>query len=144
TPLAGAKKSGEQAEFLRAPCLNHSLPHWQSPNRYCHADSSGTSSRPRAAIHKPLVLRSLSHIRTRRGIGTAFVLWPVAARRCGRSGSAIAKFELESGILDRRSQMAAKMLAFDAEARKSLLEGVTKLSRAVKATLGPRGRNAVI
>src|SRR5881394_1545662 len=40
--------------------------------------------------------------------------------------------------------MAAKMLAFDAEARKSLLAGVTKLSRAVKATLGPRGRNAVL
>src|SRR5881392_2118115 len=40
--------------------------------------------------------------------------------------------------------MAAKMLAFDAEARKSLLEGVTKLSRAVKSTLGPRGRNAVL
>src|ERR1700760_3774372 len=40
--------------------------------------------------------------------------------------------------------MAAKMLAFDAEARKSLLAGVTKLARAVKTTLGPRGRNAVI
>src|ERR1700722_19301375 len=40
--------------------------------------------------------------------------------------------------------MAAKMLSFDVEARKSLLEGVMKLSRAVKATLGPRGRNAVI
>src|SRR6266705_3379616 len=40
--------------------------------------------------------------------------------------------------------MAAKMLAFDAEARKSLLVGVQKLSRAVKSTLGPRGRNAVI
>jgi chaperonin GroEL len=40
--------------------------------------------------------------------------------------------------------MAAKMLAFDADARKSLLAGVTKLSRAVKATLGPRGRNAVL
>src|SRR5918997_1665089 len=40
--------------------------------------------------------------------------------------------------------MAAKMLAFDAEARKSLLEGVEKLARAVKVTLGPRGRNAVI
>jgi len=40
--------------------------------------------------------------------------------------------------------MAVKMLAYDVEARKSLLEGVTKLSRAVKATLGPRGRNAVI
>src|SRR5881227_3818990 len=40
--------------------------------------------------------------------------------------------------------MAAKLLAFDTEARKALLEGVTKLARAVKATLGPRGRNAVI
>jgi chaperonin GroEL len=40
--------------------------------------------------------------------------------------------------------MAAKLLSFDAEARKSLLEGVVKLSRAVKVTLGPRGRNAVI
>src|SRR5271170_1168552 len=40
--------------------------------------------------------------------------------------------------------MAAKMLAFDADARKALLEGVTKLARAVKVTLGPRGRNAVI
>ncbi|HLL90238.1 MAG TPA: chaperonin GroEL [Tepidisphaeraceae bacterium] len=40
--------------------------------------------------------------------------------------------------------MAAKMLAFDTEARKSLLVGVEKLARAVKVTLGPRGRNAVI
>src|SRR2546423_8269775 len=40
--------------------------------------------------------------------------------------------------------MAAKMLTFDADARKALLTGVTKLSRAVKATLGPRGRNAVL
>src|SRR5580698_7592064 len=40
--------------------------------------------------------------------------------------------------------MAAKLITFDAEARKSLLDGVTKLARAVKTTLGPRGRNAVI
>src|SRR5436305_14369576 len=40
--------------------------------------------------------------------------------------------------------MAAKMLSFDVEARKALLLGVEKLARAVKATLGPRGRNAVI
>src|ERR1700677_660957 len=40
--------------------------------------------------------------------------------------------------------MAAKMLACDADARKSLLAGVTKLARAVRSTLGPRGRNAVI
>ena len=38
----------------------------------------------------------------------------------------------------------AKLLEFDDDARKSLLEGVTKLSRAVKSTLGPRGRNAVL
>src|SRR5438045_8539930 len=40
--------------------------------------------------------------------------------------------------------MAAKILAFDAEARKALLTGVEKLARAVKVTLGPKGRNAVI
>src|SRR6185503_4494171 len=44
----------------------------------------------------------------------------------------------------RRQRMAAKMLAFDIEARKALLSGVGKLARAVKTTLGPRGRNAVI
>ncbi|MGC1274139.1 MAG: chaperonin GroEL [Planctomycetaceae bacterium] len=38
----------------------------------------------------------------------------------------------------------AKLLEFDEDCRKSLLEGVTKLSRAVKSTLGPRGRNAVL
>ena len=40
--------------------------------------------------------------------------------------------------------MAAKMLAFDEEARAGLLAGVKKLARAVKSTLGPRGRNAVL
>ena len=39
--------------------------------------------------------------------------------------------------------MAAKQLIFDEEARQSLLRGVEKLSRAVKATLGPKGRNVV-
>jgi len=40
--------------------------------------------------------------------------------------------------------MAAKMLAFEEQARKSLLAGVEKLATAVKATLGPRGRVAVL
>ncbi|MBI1336685.1 MAG: chaperonin GroEL [Phycisphaera sp.] len=40
--------------------------------------------------------------------------------------------------------MAAKELVFDTEARKQLLSGVEKLARAVKSTLGPRGRNAVL
>src|SRR5881394_324107 len=39
--------------------------------------------------------------------------------------------------------MAAKQLIFDEAARQSLLRGVQKLSRAVKATLGPKGRNVV-
>src|ERR1051326_4113674 len=40
--------------------------------------------------------------------------------------------------------MAAKQLTFDEAARQSLLKGVEKLNRAVKATLGPKGRNVVI
>jgi chaperonin GroEL len=40
--------------------------------------------------------------------------------------------------------MAAKQLMFSESARQALLRGVTKLSRAVTATLGPRGRNVVI
>jgi len=40
--------------------------------------------------------------------------------------------------------MPAKMLAFEEEARAGLLAGVEKLARAVKSTLGPRGRNAVL
>ncbi|HET6325126.1 MAG TPA: chaperonin GroEL, partial [Planctomycetaceae bacterium] len=38
----------------------------------------------------------------------------------------------------------AKLLSFDEEARKSLLEGASKLTKAVSSTLGPRGRNAVL
>ncbi len=40
--------------------------------------------------------------------------------------------------------MAAKQLKYDQEARHAILAGVEKLSRAVKATLGPRGRNVVL
>ncbi len=40
--------------------------------------------------------------------------------------------------------MAVKDLAFETDARKALLAGVEKLSSAVKSTLGPRGRNAVL
>ncbi len=38
----------------------------------------------------------------------------------------------------------AKQLQFDESARKELLSGVTKLSNAVKVTLGPKGRNVVL
>ena len=38
----------------------------------------------------------------------------------------------------------AKQLVFSDEARRGILEGVTMLSKAVKATLGPKGRNVVL
>jgi len=40
--------------------------------------------------------------------------------------------------------MAAKMIAFDQEARQAMQRGVAKLARAVKVTLGPKGRNVII
>src|SRR5919201_2844380 len=40
--------------------------------------------------------------------------------------------------------MAAKMIAYDEDARRALERGATAVNRAVKVTLGPRGRNVVI
>src|SRR5436190_69528 len=40
--------------------------------------------------------------------------------------------------------MGAKQLSYSDEARQKLLAGVSKLARAVRCTLGPRGRNAVL
>ncbi|HEO70967.1 MAG TPA: chaperonin GroEL [Candidatus Hydrogenedentes bacterium] len=40
--------------------------------------------------------------------------------------------------------MSAKQLEFGEDARRGVLVGVAKLSRAVKATLGPKGRNVVL
>src|SRR5438876_8421194 len=38
----------------------------------------------------------------------------------------------------------AKMIAFDQEARDAMRRGVQKLTRAVKITLGPKGRNVIL
>jgi len=40
--------------------------------------------------------------------------------------------------------MAAKILQYDEEARKSILNGVNALADAVKVTLGPKGRNVIL
>jgi chaperonin GroEL len=40
--------------------------------------------------------------------------------------------------------MSAKQLKFDESARHALLRGVEKLAAAVKATLGPAGRNVIL
>jgi len=38
----------------------------------------------------------------------------------------------------------AKMIAFEQEAREAIRRGVSKLARAVKVTLGPKGRNVIV
>ena len=38
----------------------------------------------------------------------------------------------------------AKMIAFDQEAQEKIRQGVSKLARAVRVTLGPRGRNVIL
>ena len=38
----------------------------------------------------------------------------------------------------------SKMMAFDQEAREAMRRGVAKLARAVKVTLGPKGRNVIL
>ncbi|MDE0817141.1 MAG: chaperonin GroEL, partial [Pirellulaceae bacterium] len=38
----------------------------------------------------------------------------------------------------------AKIIAFDQDARESIRRGVSKLARAVKVTLGPKGRNVIL
>jgi chaperonin GroEL len=40
--------------------------------------------------------------------------------------------------------MSAKQIAFDQEAREAMKRGISKLARAVKITLGPKGRNVII
>src|SRR5690606_18072392 len=40
--------------------------------------------------------------------------------------------------------MASKQMKFDSDARQEIAQGLSQLARAVKATLGPRGRNVVL
>jgi chaperonin GroEL len=40
--------------------------------------------------------------------------------------------------------MSAKQIAFDQEARDAMRKGISKLARAVKVTLGPKGRNVIL
>jgi chaperonin GroEL len=40
--------------------------------------------------------------------------------------------------------MAAKQIAFDQEAREAMRRGIAKLAKAVKVTLGPKGRNVIL
>src|SRR5438552_17274213 len=51
---------------------------------------------------------------------------------------------LDSTVSSGDCAVAAKQLSYSDDARQKLLAGVSKLARAVRSTLGPRGRNAVI
>src|SRR5262245_51630012 len=46
--------------------------------------------------------------------------------------------------IDPGGTMAAKQIAFDQEAREAMKRGISKLARAVKVTLGPKGRNVIL
>src|SRR5262249_51179734 len=59
-------------------------------------------------------------------------------RSCGSLRS------LGSPLSLKERSTVVKLLAYDEEARQKLASGVGKLARAVRSTLGPRGRNAVI
>src|SRR2546427_9371006 len=41
-------------------------------------------------------------------------------------------------------RMAAKQIAFDQEAREAMRRGIAKLAKAVRVTLGPKGRNVIL
>src|SRR5215831_1905503 len=49
-----------------------------------------------------------------------------------------------SSLRFRRSGPMAKMIAFDQEAQDKIRAGVSKLAKAVRVTLGPRGRNVIL
>src|SRR5439155_24384717 len=60
----------------------------------------------------------------------------------GRPGRARITIHYQQSIIYKL--MSAKQLLFDEDARHTLLKGVSKLARAVAATLGPRARNVVL
>src|SRR5882757_3935297 len=63
-----------------------------------------------------------------------------AARAAVRRGRRLDPLVRHGGL----EPMAAKMIAFDEEARRGLERGMNQLADAVKVTLGPKGRNVVL
>src|SRR5690606_37713876 len=93
-----------------------------------HARAPGRHSRPDHLIAPPTVIPA----RPTEPISPAFLLYPILNYTGIRTGSL-------SPIL-----MPAKQLIFDESARRKILRGIETLSRAVKVTLGPKGRHVVI
>src|ERR1700753_4350584 len=70
--------------------------------------------------------------------GTSVAYRPATSTR--PSPGTAGPIDIPSGV----SSVAAKQLTYADEARQKLLAGVSKLAKAVRSTLGPRGRNAVL
>jgi chaperonin GroEL len=51
---------------------------------------------------------------------------------------------IDKNLRRRKKEMAAKKIAYGTDARSAIQEGVKKLARAVKITLGPCGRNVIL
>src|ERR1700735_929247 len=66
-----------------------------------------------------------------------------AGRRC-RPSRASARSARRHQVPGGLVPMAAKMIAFDEDARRGLERGMNQLADAVKVTLGPKGRNVVL
>src|SRR5947209_2667267 len=70
---------------------------------------------------------------------------PLAAGKDCRAGCRPSRASARSACTHRGLEpMAAKMIAFDEEARRGLERGMNQLADAVKVTLGPKGRNVVL
>src|ERR1700726_275231 len=70
---------------------------------------------------------------------------PAAGKDCPPGGAGRRGRRLDPRIRKKGLEpMAAKMIAFDEEARRGLERGMNQLADAVKVTLGPKGRNVVL
>src|SRR3984885_12151168 len=69
---------------------------------------------------------------------------PVAGKGLSPSRPSVAGVGRSYGSHGGLVPMAAKMIAFDEDARRGLERGMNQLADAVKVTLGPKGRNVVL
>src|SRR5205085_2020187 len=119
---------------------------------------SGSSSRSRRATGARRPKRWSWSLKFACGPGltrdhrSAGFCWPARAmRHVPRQEGTVARAAVRRGRrLDPRVRhgglepMAAKMIAFDEDARRGLERGMNQLADAVKVTLGPKGRNVVL
>ena len=78
---------------------------------------------------------------------TKMVVWHTTCSRLDGFGGRChrcMKIRQKQQTNPQETNVVAKQIVFDDDARGPLLAGVSKLARAVRSTLGPRGRNAVL